>query len=116
MPHQLKDRSSFASRLREILAVRTRYGIATAVQVDVAEVADNGMLAMVHLLDSTRVQVTVLNFSGQRVAGNITSEHLPAGAKVVDMSTSQVIAEVDHGHTFAVSLEPHQGMSLLTVP
>jgi len=27
-----------------------------------------------------------------------------------------VIAEVDQEHTFPVSLEPHQGMSLLTVP
>jgi hypothetical protein len=35
---------------------------------------------------------------------------------VIDMFTDQVIAEVDHEHTFAVSLEPHQGLSLLTVP
>jgi hypothetical protein len=34
----------------------------------------------------------------------------------MDMFTDQVIAEVDHDHTFAVSLEPHQGMSLLTIP
>jgi hypothetical protein len=27
-----------------------------------------------------------------------------------------VIAEVDHEHSFAVSLEPHQGLSLLTDP
>jgi trehalose synthase len=116
LPQQLHDPSSFASRLREILAVRARYGIATAVQLDVAEVADKAMLAMVHLLDGTRVQVTVLNFSGQPVAGSVTSEQLPAGARVADMSTGRVIAEVDHGHSFAVALDPHQGMSLLTVP
>jgi hypothetical protein len=27
-----------------------------------------------------------------------------------------VIAEVDPEHTFAVSLQPHQGMTLLTIP
>jgi hypothetical protein len=27
-----------------------------------------------------------------------------------------VIAQVDHEHTFAVSLEPHQGLSLVTDP
>jgi hypothetical protein len=35
---------------------------------------------------------------------------------VTDMLTDQVIAEVDHEHTFAVCLEPHQGRSLLTDP
>jgi hypothetical protein len=35
---------------------------------------------------------------------------------VIDMVSDQVIAEVDHEHSFAVSLEPHQGMSLLTSP
>jgi hypothetical protein len=35
---------------------------------------------------------------------------------VIDMFTDQVIAEVDHEHTFAVSLEPHQGLSLVTTP
>jgi len=32
------------------------------------------------------------------------------------MVTDQVIAEVDHEHSFAVWLEPHQGLSLLTIP
>ena len=32
------------------------------------------------------------------------------------MFTDQVIAEVDHEHTIAVSLEPHQGLSLVTTP
>ena len=27
-----------------------------------------------------------------------------------------MIAQVDHEHTFAVSLEPHQGLSLVTDP
>jgi trehalose synthase len=116
LPQQLKDPNSFASRLRDILAVRTRYGIATAVQVDVPEVSNKAMLVMVQLLDTRQIQVTVLNFSGQPIAGSVKSEHLPPGATMIDMSTNQVIAEVDHEHTFAVSLEPHQGMSLLTVP
>jgi hypothetical protein len=35
---------------------------------------------------------------------------------VIDMSTDRLLATVDRDHTFAVSLEPHQGMSLLTIP
>jgi trehalose synthase len=116
LPEQLQDTNSFASRLGGILAVRTRHGIATSVQVEVPEVSDKAMLVMVHLLDTRQLQVTVLNFSSQSIAGSVKSEHLPPGAAVIDMSTDQAIAEVDHDHTFAVSLEPHQGMSLLTIP
>jgi trehalose synthase len=116
LPDQLKDANSFASRLREVLAVRTRYGIATAIQVDVPEVSNQAMLVMVHRLDTDQIQVTVLNFANQRIAGRVKSEHLAPGAAVIDMCTDQVIAEVDPEHSFAVSLEPHQGMSLLAIP
>ena len=116
LPEQLNDAHSFAARLRDILAVRTRYGIATSVQVDVPEVSNKAMLVMVHRLDATQLQVAVLNFSNQSIAGRIKSEHLAPGAAVIDMFADQVIAEVDHEHTLAVSLEPHQGMSLLTIP
>jgi trehalose synthase len=115
LPEQLEDPGSFASRLREVLAVRSRYGISTSVQVDVPDVPDKAMLVMVHLLDISQLQVTVLNFSNQSIAGRVRSEHLPPGAAVIDMFTNQVIAEIDHEHSFAVSLGPHQGMSLLTV-
>jgi trehalose synthase len=116
LPQQLGDPSSFASGLREVLAVRTRYGIATSVQVEVPEVPDTAMLVMVHRLDTTQLQVTVLNFSSQPIAGRVKSQHLAPGAAVLDMIADQVIAEVDHEHGFAVRLEPHQGMSLLTDP
>ena len=116
LPEQLQDPNSFAARLREMLAVRTRYGIATSVQVDVPEVSDKAMLVMVHRLDTRQLQVTVLNFSSQPIAGSVKSQHLAPGSAVIDMFTDQVTAEVDHEHTFPVSLEPHQGLSLLTVP
>jgi hypothetical protein len=35
---------------------------------------------------------------------------------MIDMFTDQSITEVDPEQTFAVSLEPHQGMSLLAIP
>ena len=115
LPEQLQDANSFASRLRDILAVRTRYRISTSVQVDVPDVPNKAMLVMVHQLDTSQIQVTVLNFSGRPIAGSVESEHLAPGAAVIDMFSNQVIAEIDHEHSFAVSLEPHQGMSLLTV-
>ena len=42
LPAQLADRDSFACRLRDILAVRKRYGIATGIQLDVPQVSQQG--------------------------------------------------------------------------
>jgi hypothetical protein len=99
-----------------MVTVRARYRISTAIQVDVPDVTDKAMLVMVHRLDTGRVQVSVLNFSSQSIAGRVESEHLPPAGEVIDMFTDQVVAEIDYEEGFAVSLEPHQGMSLLTVP
>jgi hypothetical protein len=79
LPQQLQDPNSFASRLREVLAVRSRYGIATSVQVEVPDVSDKAMLVMVHLLETRQLQVNVLNFSNRSIAGRVKSEHLAPG-------------------------------------
>jgi maltose alpha-D-glucosyltransferase/alpha-amylase len=71
---------------------------------------------MVHRLDTGRIQLSVLNFSDRLITGRVESEHVPPAGEAIDMFTDQVIAEVDHEHGFTVSLEPHQGMSLLIVP
>jgi trehalose synthase len=72
---QLKDPNSFACRLRDMLAVRKRYGIATATQVDVPPVSHKAMLVLVHQLTDAE-QVTVLNFSAESISGSVISEQL----------------------------------------
>jgi trehalose synthase len=116
LPSQLRDPDSFVARLRDILAVRARSGIATSVQMDVPNVPHNALLAMVHRLGTGHIQMTVLNFSARPVAAPITSPHLPPGSTVTDMLTDAVIGTIDHDHTLVVRLAPHQGMSLLTSP
>ena len=61
-------------------------------------------------------KVTVLNFSSQPISGSVRSKHLARGGEVVDMFTDESLGEVDDLHSFAVSLEPHQGLSLLILP
>ena len=116
LPEQLEDRNSFVSRLHDLLTVRARCDISTAIQIDVPDVTHKAMLVMVHRLDTERVQVSVLNFANRPIAGRVESTHLPTGSEVIDMFTDQPITRVDHQHGFAVSLQPHQGMSLLAVP
>jgi trehalose synthase len=113
LPDQLQDATSFASRLRDILAVRARYRIATTVQIDVPSVSDKAILLMVHELDTARTQATVLNFADRSIAGRVTSDHLPVGALVTDMMADEEIAEVHEDHGFPVELKAHQGRSLL---
>jgi trehalose synthase len=114
LPAQLKDPSSFASRLSKILAVRKRYGIASAKQIDVPQVSHKAMLVMVHELTDAE-QVTVLNFSAQPIAGSVSSESLVPGSVLVDMFTDEEVGQVDDLHNFAISLGPHEGRSLLVL-
>ena len=114
LPAQLKDPNSFARRLRDILAVRKRYHIATAKQVDVPAVAHKSMLVMVHQLSDAE-QVTVLNFSPEPISGSVISERLVPGSVLVDMFTDEEMGEVDDLHSFAVHLGPHEGRSLLVL-
>jgi trehalose synthase len=116
LPEQLKMRTSFVSRLRDILAVRRRYGIATSTQVDIPAVSNRALLVMVHRLDNRLIQATALNFSNHPISDWVVSEHLSPGASVIDMLTDRRLGAVAQGRTFPVSLNPHQGMSLLISP
>ena len=112
LPAQLADRSSFASRLQAILDVRARYGIATAVQLDVPAVSHKSMLVMIHRIEESE-QVTVLNFSGEPVSGTILSPHLVPGSAVTDLLTGAVTDEVDDLHCLHIELGPYDGRALL---
>ena len=114
LPDQLADPDSFASRLSRILTVRARYGIASAKQVDVPAVSHRAMLVMVHELTDAE-QVTVLNFAPEPISGTVRSEELVPGSLLVDMFTDEEVGVVDDLHSFAVSLAPHEGRSLLVL-
>jgi len=114
LPAQLTDDSSFGSRLREILAVRERYQIATAVQLDVPSVSHKAMLVMIHQLTDAE-QVTVLNFGAEPISGTVRSDHLVPSSALVDMFTDLEAGEVDDLGSFQISLGPHEGRSLLVM-
>ncbi|MGU3497698.1 maltose alpha-D-glucosyltransferase [Mycobacterium sp. C31M] len=114
IPDQLADETSFLRQLQAILRVRTHFGIATSRQIDIPEVSHRGMLVMVHQLDDPhQMQLTVLNFANEEIAGTVRSEFLPPQAVVTDMFSGREIAHVDDLHSFAVDMPAHHGMSLL---
>jgi trehalose synthase len=113
LPDQLKDPSSFARRLQKILAVREQSGIATSTLLDVPEVSHRGLLVLVNRLGSGDLQATVLNFSGQDIAGSIQSTHLVPGSSVHDLFSGEAVGQVDDLHSFFLELGAYQGTALL---
>ena len=120
LPDQLEREDSFASGLRGVLAIRAEHDVAVASQVDVPDVAHPAMLVLVHRLDGgdptledARLQVTVLNFSGEPIAGTVRSDTFAPGMAVVDAATGGEIGFVDNLQSFAIWLGPYGGMFLV---
>jgi trehalose synthase len=113
LAEQLGDEFSFARQLSRILAVREEHGIAKSALLDVPDVSQRGMLVMVHRLESGDLEVTVLNFSGQDMAGTVRSEHLDLGAEVTDVFSGEPVGVVDDLHSFYIQLGAYQGTALL---
>jgi trehalose synthase len=122
LPAQLDDPASFASRLASILDLRREYGIATASQVDIPEVAHPGMLVLVHRLDNgdpdadAPMQVTVLNFSAEPTEGTVRSEQLVPHSEVVDAASGETVGRVDDLQSFPISLPAYGAMFLVLQP
>ena len=112
LPDQLKDENSFARRIQQVISIRDGVGIAQAEQLDVPEVSHKGLLVMVHRLETDDLQVTVLNFSDESMTAVISSEHLPAGATIVDLATQKELAKVDQLGSFPMSIDAHDGHAL----
>ncbi|MEV8214670.1 maltose alpha-D-glucosyltransferase [Leifsonia sp. NPDC077715] len=119
LPEQLRTRDSFASRLRQLLRIRNRWGIATARQVDVPDVAHPGMLVLVHELETLDdqglpiVQLTVLNMTDSAVDGTVRSEALPHRATVTDASDGSEVGTVDDLASFPVSVPAYGARFLI---
>ncbi len=119
LPEQLQRPDSFASRLAEILRVRSESGIASAHQLDVPDVAHPGMLVMVHELEALDelglpvVQITALNMTSEPLDGTVRSESLPLRAAVTDATDGAEIGAVDDLSSFPLHIEPYGARFLL---
>ncbi|MEN0134237.1 MAG: maltose alpha-D-glucosyltransferase [Rhodococcus sp. (in: high G+C Gram-positive bacteria)] len=116
LPVQLQDPTSFARRLARIIDVRNRFGIATAVQLDVPTVSHKGLLVMVHELADASLEVTVLNFTSEEIAATVQSQFLPAGSPAVNLFTDEQIGTVDELHSFPITLAPYEGVPVVVRP
>jgi trehalose synthase len=120
LPHQLAREDSFASQVSRILSIRSTLGIDVGTQLDIPDVAHQGMLVMVHQLDGgdasledAAIQVTVLNFTGETIEGTVRSEALTPRHTVYDATTGDEVGRVDDLQSFSVRLGPYAGLCLL---
>jgi hypothetical protein len=64
-------------------------------------------------MEDARIQVTVLNFTGETIEGTVRSEALTPRRTVYDATTGEEIGRVDDLQSFTVRLAPYAGLCLL---
>ena len=111
---QLGRSDSFASQLREVLAMRAKYRIYAARQVAVPDVESKGLLVMVHELpDGMGRQVTALNFRSEPVEEAVVVDGVGPSVSVVDMLSGGEDGRVTSAGEVTVRLDGYAGKSLL---
>jgi trehalose synthase len=121
LPQQLKDRDSFASRLKRLLTARKEYRIAEADLLAVPEVKSPGVCLLVMKLPGRdALAVTALNFGREAVAeeldlakaAGVAAEKL-RGGKAADILTGEGGGEVTDAGRLTVRLEALAGRTLV---
>ena len=98
LAQQLADPDSFASRLKSMLALRTRLGIAVSELVSVPQVDHPGLVVMVNKLpeamaDARSLQLTALNFGDATVEQCIRHPGLSGDAQVLWSSLQRSVSD-----------------------
>ncbi|MBK8482157.1 MAG: maltose alpha-D-glucosyltransferase [Proteobacteria bacterium] len=114
VPLQLAQPDSFASQLKRLLAVRERYRINQAKQLEVPEVRNPGLLVLVHQLPAGGgIEVTAVNFGRGPV-----SESLRLSAVAGKSSLANLLEPANHddrliGGRLMLRLAAFEGKALL---
>jgi len=111
IPAQLADPRSFASRLRAILAARTRHRIHEARQLAVADTRAPGLLVLVHELPGGAIEITALNF-GRTAVDETVAVPAAAGRALIDAITDAPSGAVG-ADGLRVQLGPLAGTALV---
>jgi trehalose synthase len=112
---QLAEQDSFANRLRGLVALRARSGVQDGTLVEVPDADDPGVLVLVVRRTDGEVVVVVVNFSSEPVVEtSISSEHLPAGSALHDLSDDTPVVWHEPGRP-RLALGAHDVRVLLAV-
>lgn len=114
LSEQLESTDSFAVSLREILKIRKDHGIATASLVEYPEATSGSLFAMLHRTADNLLQMTVLNFSSEAVAGTIHSDEFMTveNLKFIDARQGKHRGKLTK-HAFHIECEPFEAVCLI---
>lgn len=110
---QLQSPTSFASQLRQILAIRQRYQLYAARQVAIPTVVNKGLLVMVHELpDGLGTEVTALNF-GKAVVDEVVIVSTAGAGVIHELLADQSEGKLGQGGELHIQLGPYAGKAYL---
>jgi trehalose synthase len=113
LAEQITQPDSFASQLRDLLAMRQHYGIYASRQIQVPAVASKALLVLVHELPHDQgIQVTALNFGPLALEEVVVLMGVQPGA-VTNMLTDAAEGELTASGELSIRLEGYMGKSLL---
>lgn len=114
LPEQLKNPSSFASRLARILKVRADMRLYAGRLDDVPSVQTKGLFVLVHSLpDGAGREITAINFSDEPVEEAVQIQGAEAGFKVIDaMDAAAPALEISTGGQLHLKLGPFEGKAM----
>jgi maltose alpha-D-glucosyltransferase/alpha-amylase len=121
LPAQLKDRGSFASLLKRMLAARKEHRIAEGVLLAAPQTKNPGVcLLILKLPDGGACAVTALNFGRAPVEETVNLAAVPGvsadalrGAKAVDVISREASGGVDGAGRLTIKLDALSGKTLV---
>lgn len=106
---QLAEPTSFASRLRKMLAVRAELRLSEGTQLAVPETTAKGLLVLVHKLPAGGLEVTALNFGRTPVDESVAIEAAKDGAGASDLLDAARPKATLAGKRLRLQLAGHEG-------
>ena len=110
---QLKDKDSFASQLKRMLAIRKKYKLALAEQLAIPDLANKGLVIMIHRLpEKAGIEMTALNFARKPVQETVMLAELK-DMNAYDLYADRPDGKVFESGEFLLNLDALQGKVLL---
>lgn len=115
LPSQMRNRCSFASRLRNLLIVRSASGIAEGDLVAVPSTTNPGLLILIHQLDAQKMQLLAVNFSNGTATETLDLPYIRQ-TSAIDLMTGIAEKKPLSSPTISLSIPPLSGKVILFQP
>lgn len=113
LPDQLKDKNSFASKLKKLLAVRKKYKIHISEQIAVPTPKNTGVVIMIHKLPGNDdIEITAVNF-GRKPADEKIKLDVLKKKSCVNLISGKSEGKAGNDGVFELKLRSLQGKVLL---